>query len=233
MFADRHRPLRANRPAPGFEPLEGRALLSGLAYAGRGAAAEIAAQSRSDGVVHKRPAFYEFYTGPRRADLDVVSGSAVLKSGRTLTLTGTMKGAIARHPGAESQEGYYVFGIDRRSPKAVTPFFQRPGISFDAVVVVSVEVEGVTAAVTDLATGARTTIDPKSVHIAGKTVSVALPGSLLPTPPGGVDLAHATFNLWPRSSLDNTPQPDHGSFVASFLPENATAPIHVVGRGRG
>jgi len=69
------------------------------------------------------------------------------------------------------------------------------------------------------------TLPAGAVKISGKTVQVTVPLDLLPTPTGGVPHRLWTFNLWPRSSLDNTPQPNHGSFVASFIPENTMAEI--------
>src|SRR5262249_48652048 len=117
------------------------------------------------------------------------------------------------------------------SSKAVTPFFQRPGISFDAVVVVSVTHDaGISASVTDLTTGTRTVLPAGSVKIEGSEVRVTVDPSLLPTPAGGKPMSQWTFHLWPRSSLANpapTPTQPHPSFVASFVPENAMAPIHV------
>jgi hypothetical protein len=194
--------------------------------------AEIAGLAASSYTVHKSPAFYEFYTGPRNRDLNVVSATVRLDPGKSLTLTGVMQGKIVKNPTSTAQQSFYVFGIDRHSPSATTPFYQRPGITFDAVIAVSVETSGLSASVTDLTTGTMTTIDPRNIHIAGKTVSVTVDPSLLPTPSGGVDLAHSSYNLWPRSDLNFAPQPNHGSSAASFLPKDAMAPIGV-GRRRG
>ena len=249
---------RNTRPSLTFETLEGKALLSQMAYTpsmGSGAAIELRARADDhgnhgggddhgqlsrpgehghvfgvSGFVFKAPKFYEFYTGPKNADLNVVAASAQLVPNRSLTLMGVMAGRIVKNPTTTDQQSFYVFGIDRHSPNAVTPFFQRPGITFDAVVVVSVQTTGTTASVTDLTTGKSTPLDPSAVHISGRQVSVTVDPSLLPTPAGGVDLAHSSFNLWPRNSLSNAVQPNHGSTVASFAPENAVARIGVVGR---
>jgi hypothetical protein len=216
------------------EPLEGRALLSGLYSGMMPHVVEVgkASSGHNTGTTHKTPAFYEFYTGPKRADLNVASATVQLVRNKTLTLTGVMQGKIVKSPASADQQSFYVFGINRQSPKAISPFFQRPGVTFDAVVAVAVQTQGVTASVTDFTTGASQNIDPRQIHISGKKVSVKVDASLLPTPAGGVALSQSTYNLWPRSSLDNTPQPNHGSFVASFIPENATAPIGVVNKGR-
>ena len=229
---------RATCPSLSVDILEERAVLSASASALYPAlasphAAEIAAlAASSSGTVHKSPAFYEFYTGPKNRDLNVVSATVRLVPGKMLTLTGVMQGKIDKNPPSTAQQSFYVFGIDRQSPAAMTPFYQRPGITFDAVVEVSVQTSGLSASVTDLTTGTTTAIDPRNIHIAGKTVSVTVDPSLLPTPSGGVDLAHSTYNLWPRSDLNFAPQPNHGSSAASFVPEDAMALIGVVGAGR-
>jgi hypothetical protein len=186
------------------------------------------------GQVQKAPNFYEFYVGPKRADLDVVAASARVQPGKGLTLTGRMVGNIDQNPATSADDSFYVFGINRGSAKAVTPFFGRPNITFDAVVVVSVTHDsGVSASVRDLTTGAATTLPPGSVKIDGPNVRVTLDPALLPTPAGGVPLSQYTFNLWPRSSLANPTSTitGHDSFVASFVPENAMAPIRVDGPG--
>jgi hypothetical protein len=224
------------------DSLEGRALLSTLAYrpVHSGQSAMIAAsnhvkddhghhqQAAATGTARKVPAFYEFYTGPKNRDLNVVSATVQLVPGRSLNLSGIMQGRIVKHPTTAGQQSFYVFGIDRHSSSAVTPFFQRPGVTFDAVVVVSVQTTGITASVTDLVTHVSTVIDPSAIKISGRQVSVKIDPALLPTPASGVDLAHSSFNLWPRSSLSNSVQPNHGSFVASFVPENNVARIGVV-----
>jgi hypothetical protein len=230
---------RSNRPSLSVDILEERTVLSAsslaLAQAYSPPAAAMAgltaSNASSSGTVHKSPAFYEFYTGPKNRDLNVVSATVRLVPGKSLTLSGVMQGKIVKNPSSTDQQSFYVFGINRHSPSAMTPFFQRPGITFDAVVVVSVETSGLSASVTDLTNGTTTPIDPRNIHIAGKMVSVTVDPSLLPTPAGGVDLAHSSYNLWPRSDLNFAPQPYHGSSAASFIPEDGMAPIGVVGGG--
>jgi hypothetical protein len=189
------------------------------------------------GLVRKAPHFYEFFVGPQRADLNLVSASARLVSRGALAFTGMVQGPIARHPATPAGDTFFVFGVNRGSPRAVAPFFDRPGVVFDSVVVVSITQEsGISAKVTDLATGASTTLPPSSVRVSGRQVSVVVNPALLPTPPGGVPLAQYTFNLWTRTSLsDPTPTPSqpHPSTVASFIPEDAMAPIAVPRGGLG
>ncbi len=196
-----------NQPSLSLETLEGRALLSTFSYMPPPSHQPVEVshnpgQGQQSGTVRKAPAFYEFYTGPKNSDLNVVSATVTLMPGRSLNLSGTMQGRIIKHPTTTAQQSFYVFGIDRHSPSAITPFFQRPGITFDALVAVSVQTTGITASVIDLTTNQTTMINPAAVHISGRQVSLKINPALLPTPAGGVDLAHASFNLWPRSSLD-------------------------------
>src|SRR5207248_2288089 len=151
--------------------------------------------------------FYEFFVGPHRADLNVVEASVRLEHDRGLVFRGKMQGAIDTHPATPADDSFYVFGVNRGSPHAVAPFFHRPGVVFDALVVVSVTQEsGISARVVDLAAGGvATTLPAGGVHISGKQVRVDVDPALLPTPAGGVPLAQYTFNLWPRSSLGNPP----------------------------
>lgn len=66
--------------------------------------------------------------------------------------------------------------------------------------------------------------------MSGKAVTGNAPPVLLPTP-SGVSRREASFNLWPLSDPSHAPQSNHGRSVASFIPENATAPIEVAGKG--
>jgi|GEM_PF-4668224 len=237
-----------------IEALEGRALLSGLygnparLVSGPGGMAgqvEVLRHGQNQGhgqgnlnrgLVRKAPHFYEFFIGPQRKELNVVAARAQLKPGQGLVFQGTVQGRINTNPATPADNLFYVFGVNRGSPQAITPFFNRPGISFDAVVIISISSDsGVTASVRDLTTGASTTLSPNSVRIQGRDLRVTVDPALLPTPAGGKPLDQSTFNLWPRTSLANptpTPTQPHPSFVASFIPENSMAPIQV-SRGRG
>ena len=256
---DRHDENQASRRKASalgcVETLEGKHLLS-VVYptmghsgpAGLGGQVEVAnqgggnhgpAQSLNQGAMHnqgpvrKAPHFYEFYVGPQRQDLNVVSAQVQLKSSQGLVFHGTMQGKIDKTPATSADDSVYVFGVNRGSPKAVAPFFNRPGVVFDSVVAVSVTHDtGITAMVTDVTTGTTTKLDPRSVKIEGRNVQVTVDPALLPTPAGGKPLSQYTFNLWPRSSLANpapTAAQPHPSFVASFIPEDSMAPIQVPG----
>ena len=121
----------------------------------------------------------------------------------------------------------FVFGVNRGSPHAIAPFALRPGVRFDAVVVVSISsTTGITGMVVDVVGGTSAAIPAGQIHVAGKMVRVDVSSGLLPTPSGGVSASHYTFNLWPREALG----PD--STIASFIPEDSMAPIFAEGHHR-
>jgi hypothetical protein len=173
----------------------------------------LTAPHRPTGVVIKAPRFYKFYTGPRLAELNAVKATAKLSSSGNFVFTGTNKGAINKAPAV------YVWGIDRSGNLPAGPFQGRPKIKFDAVVVVSLDSSLTPAAkVIDLTSGATTTLSSSAVRIRGKTVTVTVPGSLLPST--GLPMSHYRFNYWPESG-----GPPASSSVASFAPELNTAMV--------
>jgi hypothetical protein len=74
--------------------------------------------------------------------------------------------------------------------------------------------------VVDLASGVTTPLPSSSVSIAGKTVSVSVPSSLLPST--GLAPSQFRFNYWPEDG-----GPPTSWSVASFLPEFTTAQVGV------
>ena len=137
------------------------------------------------------PAVYEAYTGPKRAELNAVKASATLTSSGNFVLTGTNQGRINKAPAV------YVWGIDRNGNLSPGPFNNRPDIKFDALVIVSFDSSLTpTAKVIDLASGATTNLPSSSVHVHGRTVSVTVPGSLLPST--GLAPSQFRFNYWPE-----------------------------------
>src|SRR5437660_1297823 len=105
------------------EFLEGRSLLSMMpithhaAVTVRPVEVRILSAGTSAGTVRKAHNFYEFYVGPRRADLNVVSGSGQITRNGMLTLVGTMQGRIDTHPASSADDSYFVWGINRGSPQ--------------------------------------------------------------------------------------------------------------------
>jgi hypothetical protein len=165
------------------------------------------------GVVTKSPHFYEFYTGPRLAELNALRASAMLSPSGMFTFTGTTQGRIRRGPAV------FVWGLDRNGNLPPGPFMGRPDIRFDAVVVVSLSpARTVSARVMDLAHRTTTTLPPGSATIHGATVSVSVPASLLPST--GLAPSQYRFNFWPEDG-----GPPVSSSVASFTPEFTTAQV--------
>lgn len=201
------------------EPLEGRTLLSLFSslYGGSSppAPAHHAAHPRvPTGVVTKAPHFDQFYTGPRLAELDATRATGKLSpDGSVFTFTGTNAGRITKSPAV------YVWGIDRGPTPPPSPFAGRPGVTFDAVVIVGLDASlAPTAQVKDLVTGATTDLPAGSATVSGKTVSVVVPAALLPST--GLAPAQYRFNYWPEDG-----GPPVSSSVASFAPENTTAQV--------
>jgi hypothetical protein len=219
------------------EPLEGRALLSGLhglyghtVHAPLPIAAAITKlgahskplepmlairampdAKKPNGVVTKRARFYQFYTGPKLAELNAVGASGKLsRSGTTFTFTGTVKGKI------NNAVGVYVWGIDRSGNLPAGPFQGKPNIKFDAVVTVALNSSLVPSArVIDLATFAITNLPAGSARIHGKVITVTVPASLLPST--GLSTSQYRFNFWPDYLGE--------SGTASFVPESNDVPV--------
>jgi hypothetical protein len=222
------------------ESLEGRALLSGfhglarqhehMALANHAEIAMFGAQHRPlgqqvamsvmldakkqkgpTGVVTKKARFYEFYTGPKLAELNTVGASVKLsRDGSTFAFTGKVKGNI------NDPVAVYVWGIDRSGSLGTGPFQGRPNIRFDAVVTVSLDASLTpTATVIDLKTFNRTTLSAGSAKIQGKKITVTVPSSLLPST--GLATSQYRFNFWPDNMSENG--------VASFAPESSTAQV--------
>ncbi len=164
------------------------------------------------GIVTKAPHFYQLYTGPKWAELNAVRASAELSSNGNFTFTGTNAGMINKRPAV------YVWGIDRNGNLAPGPFTNRPNIKFDAVVVVSLSTSFAPAAsVVDLSSGVSTALPAGSATVHGRTVSVTVPGTLLPST--GLSPSHYRFNFWPEDGGAGN------SSVASFAPERTTARV--------
>jgi hypothetical protein len=202
------------------EPLEGRALLTSLYPIATNASIIPVALSahhgharQPSGIVAKAPHFYQSYTGPRLAELNAVRASAELSTDGSFTFTGTNQGRITQAPAV------YVWGIDRNGNLPAGTFTGRPNIKFDAVVVVSLDSSLTpTAKVIDIARGTSTNLPAGSASIQGRTVTVTVPGSLLPST--GLAPSQYRFNYWPEDG-----SPPDSSAVASFAPEFTTAQV--------
>jgi hypothetical protein len=205
----------------GVESLEGRALLSGASASSIYGPSPVMMPTGSmangnhhaTGVVTKTPHYYQFYTGPKWAELDAVKASAELSPDGNFTFTGWNAGAIKRGPAV------FVWGVDRNGNLPAGPFTDRPNIKFDAVVVVSLDASlRATAEVVDESSGMTTELPAGSVSIHGRTISVNVPGSLLPST--GLTPSQYRFDYWPEDG-----GPPSSASVASFAPERMTAQV--------
>jgi hypothetical protein len=175
-------------------------------------------QQKITGIVTKAPHFYQFYAGPKLAELNAVKASAELSAdGSTFTFTGTNQGKINKAPAV------YVWGVDRNGSLPPGPFTGRPNVRFDAVVVVSLD-SSLTpmARVMDLAAGTETNLPAGSATVSGHTVSVTVPSSLLPST--GLSASQYRFNYWPEDGV----LPASSAVVASFIPESSNAQVGVL-----
>ena len=137
---------------------------------------------------------YEFYTGPKLAELDAIRASAEVSRDGKFTFTGTNQGRINKAPAV------YVWGIDRNGNLPPGPFTNRPNITFDAVVIVTLgPTHHLTAEVVDLANGNSTNLPSGSARIKGSTVSVTVPSSLLPST--GLPTSQYHFNTGQRMAV--------------------------------
>jgi hypothetical protein len=146
-------------------------------------------------------------------ELDAVGANGQLSSNGSFTFTGTNQGRITKAPAV------YVWGIDRNGNLSAGSFKGRPNIKFDAVVVVTLNHSlKPTAMVVDIAKGTTTDLPAGSASIKGATVSVTVPGSLLPST--GLAPSQYRFNYWPEDG-----GPPTSSSVASFAPESTTVQV--------
>ena len=174
------------------------------------------------------PMFNPAYTGPKLADLDVAGADATIDPQREIQFTGEVLGPIN-----VSQAGIYSFLVNRGGASSPGPIKGQPGISFDAVVQVTTGPGGTTGTVSLLNSQEQpistTTLPASSVQIAGETVKVTVPSSLLPS--------SAPPSTHPRSKRESyafsTSVPGNSeSDVAGFAPEytiimiNASGPRH-------
>ncbi|MDR3639344.1 MAG: hypothetical protein P4L84_36420 [Isosphaeraceae bacterium] len=170
-------------------------------------------QPSPTGIVTKAPQFYQFYTGPHLAELNAVRASAELSPAGVFTFTGTNQGRIDKAPAV------YVWGIDRNGNLPSGSFTNRPNVKFDAVVVVRLSASlAPTATVVDLSSGTSSPLPSRAVTIHGKTISVTVPSSMLPST--GLAPSQYRFNYSPEDG-----RPPTSSSVASFAPETTTVPV--------
>jgi hypothetical protein len=112
-----------------------------------------------------------------------------------------------------------VWGINRGAGVEPFPNFDPPtgkGVFFDAYVIVSGDGTGT---LTNLLTGARRTLDPASIHIAGNELTVSLSAGLLPS--GGLAFGDYLYNFWPRFAPDGV-VPTNNRQISDFAPDDSS-----------
>lgn len=170
------------------------------------------------------------YTGPQRADLDILSTTATF-DGTTFRLSALLGGA----PGAAGS--LFVFGIDRG---AGTPrlTFGTPsigaGVNFDAVAVMFPD--GLGRAVTFPAMGAPAiTPLPGAVSVSGNRITGEFAAALFPS--RGFLPSDYTFTLWSRQRVNpamdgtNAEIADFAQVALTVVPEPSTWALLILGFG--
>lgn len=232
------RPTTASRAVRStLESLEGRELLSHASALH--AQASLPAGFIAPPVVHspgpivgeqgvgyavKSPRFYPYYLGPKLTQLNA-AGLKAQVIGDNLILTGiVVANDIPQTSDSPATDAFYVFGINRGGATGAGPIVGRPKIVFDAVVQVAVNRSGVTATVSDVATGATVTLPAESVLFKQNAVQVTVPGTLAPA---GSDPSRYTVNFFTASGALSGPQS-----VASIAPEFRNIPVAFNGFAR-
>jgi hypothetical protein len=171
------------------------------------------------GLAFKTPNLQSGYTGQPHDTLSLNAGGAVLLKKKNIELVAIVRGPFTTYPGTTS----IVFALNRGAGSRLGPAFaSRPGITPDALVTVTVGPYGQSnsATITDLTTGMTNAIASPMIQVAGPTVRILLPSSLLPSE--GAPIQKYTFAIWtetqPGAAIQN---------VGSFPPEDAMIPIGV------
>ncbi|HKR93522.1 autotransporter outer membrane beta-barrel domain-containing protein [Novosphingobium sp.] len=147
--------------------------------------------------------FLPSFTGPRNADLDVVT-TQVVYDGVSFRLDATNNGPVGT-----TASGVYVLGFNRGAGTAGLANVAS-NVLFDSVVLVNANGTGL---VVDTLRGGATPLPAGSIKISGNQITAVVPASLLPSQ--GLKPGQYTVNLWPRSTLggDET--------ISDFAPNNS------------
>jgi hypothetical protein len=232
---------RSSRLKLGLELLETRSLLSHAgtpttnAHAAITAANPVAITSSEQAElqaateaavpasVNGSPGFNPSYRGVKRPMFHAVTARGQFFPPQGFVFTGVAAGSINT-----SQDGVFVFGVNRGGATAPGPFPGRPNITFDAEVIVATNSDGVAAEVKILNNQGRVTKTvalPLNAIVFSKThVGVFVPADLLPStsPPGTTDPdQNYSFAFWAGTSNFAPSQ------IASFAPEFSNAPFEL------
>jgi hypothetical protein len=172
------------------------------------------------GIVVKTPNLQSGYTGLPHDALALTIGGAILLKRKEIEL-----GAIARGPYTTTPfSTVVVFALNRGAGARLGPLFpERPGITPDALVTVTVGAYGRnnSATITDLTTGTTVPLNPELIRVQGPTVRVLVSASQLP--PEGFAPNHYQFAVYSQLA----PNSDFAS-TGSFVPEDSMIPIGVL-----
>ena len=169
-------------------------------------------------AVKSPPNLQPLYTGLPHDSFALQAGGAVLLKKKQIELGAIVRGPFTTTPFATD----IVFAINRGAGARIGPAFaSRPGITPDALVTVTVGPygQGNSATLTDLTTGTTMPISVP-ISVAGPTVRILLPESLLPSE--GFSVKKYQFAVWTESEANASIQD-----VGSFIPENLMIPIGV------
>jgi hypothetical protein len=168
------------------------------------------------GAAARKATILSTFTGAHYDYQAIVAAGAILLPSGTLEL-----GAILRGPNRSPAPAYFVFGIDRGSGAHLGPLFAvRPGITPDALVTITTQPNNssVAGTISDLDTGAVTTLAPSAIQAKGSTLRVFVPVSELPST--GVRPDQYRFAFWTQSEPGN-----NMANVGSFLPDTTMIPV--------
>lgn len=172
------------------------------------------------GFAAKIPNLQPDYTGPAFDRMALTESGAVLLKGGIFELASISRGAFF----ASDVTSTVVFGLNRGMGASLGPAFsQRPGITPDMEVTVTVtpNAQSYSGTITDLVTGATSSLSASQIQVDGPVVRVFL--NLSQVPSEGFAIPHYQFGAW--TSL----VPSTGiSSVGSFTPEDTMIPIGVL-----
>jgi hypothetical protein len=173
------------------------------------------------GFAIKSPRLYPFYTGPKRGELNAAAAKAFLDGRGNAVLVGVVAGTINANPDTPDKSQFYVWEINRglTAPTGLIP--GRPGITFDAVVTISITPDGTTGYFQDLTTGAQTPLTADQIIVENDDVKAIIPAALL-IPAGATPKVVPTVNF---SGLDAPFATSTFSDIASFVPEFRNFPL--------
>jgi hypothetical protein len=172
------------------------------------------------GLVVKTPNLQPGYTGLPHDVLFLNVGGAILLKRKQIELAAIARGPYSTTPFSSE----VVFALNRGAGARLgTIFPERPGITPDALVTVTVGPNGQnnSATVTDLTTGMTVPLSPSLIQVRGPVVRVLVSANQLPSK--GFALKDYQFAVYSQLSLNA----DFAS-SGSFVPENSMIPIGVL-----